>query len=95
MVTVTEGAKQVLKEKLLAHTSEPDVGIRLESEPSGQLGLVLDRESEGDQVVEHDEMKVLLVAPELATKLEGITLDTEDTSEGRRLVIRKEEEDED
>ncbi len=91
MVTVTEGAKQLLKEKLLAHRSEPDVCMRLESEPSGQLVLVLDRESEDDQVVEHDEMKVLLVAPEVATKLEGVTIDTEDTSEGPRLVLSKEQ----
>jgi Fe-S cluster assembly iron-binding protein IscA len=89
MVTVTEGAKQVLKEKLLASTSEPDVGIRLKSEPSGELSLTLDSESEGDQVVEQDGMKVLLVTPQLATKLEGITIDTEDTSEGPRLVVSK------
>ena len=91
MVSVTEAAKQELKKKLLEYAAEPDVGLRLKSGPSGQLGLVLDRESEGDQVVEHDEMKVLLVASELATTLAGSTVDIEDTNEGRRLVVSKQQ----
>ena len=90
MVTVTEAAKQELRKKLLAHTDEPDVGIRLQSDASGQLGLVPGRESQGDQVVEHEGTKVLLIAPELAATLKGITLDVQETAEGSKLVIRKE-----
>jgi len=40
---VTESAKQELKEKLLANTDDPEMCLRLQGEPSGQLGLVLDR----------------------------------------------------
>jgi Fe-S cluster assembly iron-binding protein IscA len=44
MLTVTEGAKQRLKELLLASTNDPDFGVRLVLKASGQTGLVLDRE---------------------------------------------------
>ncbi len=89
MVTVTEAAKQELKKKLTAHTEDPNAGIRLQSDASGQLSLVLGTESQGDQVVDHEGTKVLLVAPELSTSLEGISLDVEDTAEGSKLVVRK------
>ena len=90
MVKVTETAKQELKKQLLAYTNDPDLSIRLESKSPGELRLVLDRESEGDQVIEHEGTKVLLVAPELATALEGIALDVQDTTDGPKLVARKE-----
>jgi hypothetical protein len=54
------------------------------------FGIVLDREAEGDQVVEHEGAKVLLVASELAPVVEVVTLDVQDTTEGSKLVIRKE-----
>ena len=53
------------------------------------LGLVPDREAEGDQVVEHKGVKVLLVASELAPAVDGITLDVQDTAEGQKLVVSK------
>ena len=89
MLTVTEGAKQLLKETLLAHSDDPETGLRLSMNPPGQLGMVLDREAEGDQVVEHEGAKVLLVAPELAPVVEGVTLDVQDTPEGTKLVVLK------
>ena len=66
MLTVTETAKQLLKETLLAHSDDPEAGLRLSMKPPGQLGIMLDSEAEGDQVVEHEGAKVLLVASELA-----------------------------
>ena len=53
MVTVTESAKGLLKEILTAHSDDPEMGVRLASDPQGQLGLVLGKEEPGDQVVEH------------------------------------------
>jgi len=87
MLTVTEGAKQHLKKVLLTHTDDPELGVRLKVDESGEYGLTLDREAEGDQLVEHEGSKVLLVAHEVAERLAELTLDTEDTPEGTRLRL--------
>ena len=89
MLTVTESAKQLLKETLLAHTDDPEVSLRLELKPPGQFGVVLGREAEGDQVIEYEETTVLLVAAELASAVEGIALDVQDTADGPQLVVSK------
>jgi Fe-S cluster assembly iron-binding protein IscA len=89
MLKVTESAKQLLKETLTAHSDDPEIGLRLSLKPPGQFGIVLDREAEGDQVVEHEGAKALLVAPELGSVVEGVTLDVQDTPEGPKLVISK------
>ncbi len=89
MVTVTESAKGLLKEILTAHSDDPEMGVRLASDPQGQLGLVLDKEEPGDQVVEHQGVKALLVASELAPALEEVTLDVQDTEDGPKLVVHR------
>ena len=48
-----------------------------------------DDEQEGDQVVEHEGSKILLVRAELTTQLEGVTIDCQDTPEGPQLVLSK------
>jgi Fe-S cluster assembly iron-binding protein IscA len=90
MLTVTGEAKQLLKETLIEHSNDPKIGIRLSVKEGGQFGIVLDSESEGDQVVEHGGAKVLLVSSGLATVLEGSRLDVRDTDEGRKLFLSKE-----
>jgi len=90
MLTVTEGAKQILKEELLANTDDPEMCLRLKGEPGGQLGLVLDKEAPDDYVVEHEGSKVLLIGKELPDVVDELTLKTEDTPEGPKLVIRRE-----
>ena len=90
MLTVTEDAKQILKEKLLANTEDPELVLRLKRDPGGQLGLVLDKEAPDDYVVEHEETRVLLIGKELADVVDELTLTTEDTPEGPKLVIRRE-----
>jgi len=90
MLTVTEDAKQILKEKLLANTEDPELVLRLKRDPGGQLGLVLDRQAPDDYVVEHEETRVLLIGKELADVVDELTLTTEDTPEGPKLVIRRE-----
>ena len=89
MLTVTESAKQLLKKTLLAHTDDPEISLRLSLKAPGQLGIVLDREAEGDQVVEHEGAKVLLVASELAPTVDGVTLDVQDTPDGPKLAVSK------
>jgi len=91
LLTVTNGAKQLLLEALLANTDDPEVGLRLALGPGGQLALVLDKEAEGDQVVEHEGSKVLLVGAELAFVVDGVTIDVRDTEDGPRLVVLRPE----
>jgi Fe-S cluster assembly iron-binding protein IscA len=82
MLTVSEKAKQHLKEMLLEHTDDPEVGLRLSPGPSGQLGLALSREESGDQVIMHEGAKVLLVASEMNALLDNATLDVQDSLDG-------------
>jgi Fe-S cluster assembly iron-binding protein IscA len=87
VLTVTNEAKQLLLEALLANTDDPEIGLRLALGPGGQLALVLDKEAEGDQVVEHKGSKVLLVGAELAFVVDGVTIDVRDTEDGPRLIV--------
>ena len=90
MLTVTDSARQLLKETLTAKSDDPEVGLRLSMESTGQFGLVPDREVQGDQVVEHEGSKVLLVASELAHAVDGLTLDAQDTPDGPKLAVLRE-----
>jgi len=90
MIGATERAKQELKRILNANTDEAEACLRLTANNQGQLALAIDVERQGDQVVEHEDSKVLLVEKELADTLQGITIDVEDTPEGTRLVISTE-----
>ena len=88
MIDVTERAKQELKKILSSKVDNPLAGLRLiTSGPRGQFGFSIDVEMPGDQVVDYEGSKVLLVESELATRLEGHTLDMEDTAEGTQLVL--------
>jgi Fe-S cluster assembly iron-binding protein IscA len=90
MIGVTERAKQELKRILVANVDNPQAGLRLTAGELGQLGLGIDTEMPGDTVVEYEGSKVLMVEQKLADRLQGISLDVEDTPEGPRLVIVKE-----
>ena len=61
--------------------------LRLMDRGEGILGLGLDIELPGDQVVEYRGIKVLNIEPELAAKVKGITLDVDDTPDGLELVL--------
>ena len=92
MIAVTERARQELKKILSVNVDDPEVGLRLTAAGAGHFGLSADAEISGDQVVEHEGSKVLLVEQELADQLEGITLDVEDTPEGPKLAMFKSSE---
>jgi Fe-S cluster assembly iron-binding protein IscA len=92
MLTVTDRAKQLLKETLTVYGDDPEVCLRLSVKSPGRFGLGLDSEVEGDQVVEHEGKKVLLVAPELAPMVERVTLDVQDTSDGPKLVVSQKQQ---
>ena len=92
MLTVTESAKQNLREILLATTNDSEFGLRLSMKPRGQLGLmlVLDKEAPGDYVVKHEGLKILLVRQGLVPLVNGVTIGTQDSPEGSRLTIWRE-----
>ncbi len=90
MIGATERAKQELKRILDDNTDKPEACLRLTSDEKGQLGLAVDVERQGDQAIEHEDSKVLLVEGSLADRLQGITIDVEDTPEGAKLVVSAE-----
>jgi len=88
MLSVTEEAREVLAKSLEASEAPENQSLRLERDGQGQFGLAFDEEREGDQVVEHAEKAVLLVAPETSALLDGAVLDVVATPEGKRLTLR-------
>ncbi len=92
MVSVTERAKEKLKEFLGTKTEDASVGLRLEWTPSGEFAVFPDQERADDQVVEHQGVVVLLVgqeiAQEIAQKVGDTTIDCDEIGPSPRLVIR-------
>ena len=87
MVNVTERAKQELNRLLTQNVDWPEARLRIMDRGQGNIGLGIDIEAPGDQIVEYDGRRVLICEPVLATSLKGITLDIDDTPEGAELVI--------
>ena len=87
MIGITDRAKQQLKKTLSDNVDMPQAGLRLVARGEGQLGLGIDVENPGDEVVEFEGSKVLMVEKNLAANLTGVTLDVEDTEEGAKLVL--------
>jgi Fe-S cluster assembly iron-binding protein IscA len=92
MLEVTLGAKELLKEVLSANSEQPEAGLRLTMNDAGELGLGIDSEKEGDQIVEHEGSKILFIEQVLSDHLEGFAIDLVDTPEGARLTILKKDE---
>jgi len=91
MLTVTANAKEKLKEAL-QEQADPEMAIRIIPSPSNpdQLQLALDKPKEEDQVVESDDgIKLLLVGPDLAPALEGITMDYQETPQGSGFTMSR------
>ena len=89
MLDVTERARQELNRILSENADSPESGLRLTISGEQQLRLAIDTEMPGDQIVEHEGSKVLLVETELAISLKEFTLDIEDTPEGPALTMLK------
>ena len=93
MIKVTEGARQELSRILLSTVDMPQARLRLFPREQGELGLGIDIEMPGDEMVEHDGSAVLVVEKRLASDLKGVTLDVDNTPDGNELVICYESED--
>lgn len=88
MITVTERAKEKLKALLIASEAVPEEGLRLLPRPDGLFVLALDTELSGDQVVDYEGYKVLLVGIEYFKGLDGKTMECQDTADGAVLFVR-------
>ena len=71
MIGATELAKQELKRVLNAKTDKAEACLRLKVNDQGKLALAIDIEREGDQALEHEGSKLLLVERDLADTLQG------------------------
>jgi Fe-S cluster assembly iron-binding protein IscA len=89
MVTVTERAKEKLKELLQGETDDPSLGLRLVTTPSGEIGMFADRERDDDQIVEYQGSAVLLVNEGVASTIGDATIDYDDSDPGPRLVMTR------
>lgn len=91
MLDVTESARALLKGLLTANSDETEAGLRLTMNDAGEFGLAIDVEQEEDQVIEHEDCKILFIEKNVSDKLDGFTIDIQDTPEGARLSILKKE----
>lgn len=92
MLTVTEAAKEKLKEAIQREGADPKTAVRVTSSPSmpDQLKLVLDKEKKEDHVVKNEEgAKILLVAQDLAPMLKDMVLDYKKTPREESFTIYK------
>jgi len=65
--------------------------LRLVPAEGGRAGLILDMYRDGDQVVEHDGEKILVVGPELSDAVENLVFDCEDSPAGPQLTLSEAE----
>jgi Fe-S cluster assembly iron-binding protein IscA len=93
MLEVTVEAKEKLKEALFEEQlTDPGVIFRITPIHSipNRLGIALDKENKGDQIVKSEEgIKILLIESDLAQELEGMVLDYLKTSKGEGFLISK------
>jgi len=87
MINITERAKQALKQILAANIDLSQGRLRLMDRGQGKLGLGVDIEMPGDELVKYGGSTVLVVERGLAANLKGVTLDVEDSGNGSKLVI--------
>ena len=87
MINITQQAKKALKKILTAHVDLSQGRLRLIDRGQGKLGLGVDIEMPGDELVKYNGSTVLIIERGLVANLKGVTLDVEDSLEGSKLVI--------
>ncbi len=91
MLSVTQSARQQLRDIVRANIDDPGFTLRLVANPSGDFAFTIDRARDDDQIVEHEGHIVLLVGSELSDAVEGLTIDWQETVEGPCLVMFSEQ----
>lgn len=84
---VTPRASAALKDVLDSTEHEPQQILRLVQDPEGNLGLALDVERDGDQVVEHQGARTMAIDSGISERLSGITLDVQDSPKGELFTL--------
>src|SRR5215468_1512497 len=88
MVTVTERAKErLLEQKQAARIEEPEIGLRVSADSTGQWMLIADHARDDDQVVRHNGSTVLLIDPVAQSVLEGAQVDCVATADGEMELV--------
>lgn len=88
MLEATERAKEKLKGILIEqNVKDPQAAMRIIIEPSGELRFCIDIEFSEDQVIDYKSKPVLRLAPEVAKRLEGKTLDVKDFPDGPDFAL--------
>jgi len=87
MIGITDRALKELK-RILSYSVDYSYGrLRLIDRGKGHLGLGIDIELPGDEVVEYEGSGLLVVEQRLAASLDGITIDVDDNDGSAQLVI--------
>ena len=90
MLTVTTNAKKKFKKLLQKQDSDKGFSIRITHSTSKKntFEFILDKEKESDQVVKSEEgINILLIGNDVASTLEGKTIDYHETPEGAGFSI--------
>jgi len=87
MISVTDRARQELKRILSDTVDMPQACLRVIDRGQGKLGLGIDIEKPGDELVEYDGLTVLVVEQGLNLRLNGVILDVDDTDKDPELFI--------
>ena len=77
ILAVTPAAVSKLRQELQTRAIDSASGFRLVVSPlkPGQLRMVIDRDREGDFILENEGTRILLLSPDVATIMKGMTLD--------------------
>jgi Fe-S cluster assembly iron-binding protein IscA len=89
MLTITDSAKDKLRDDLQREKSEETL-LRIAGSSSDprQIGLFLDKEKEGDQVIADKEgERLLLIDQGMAHILTGLTFDYVNTDQGMHFTL--------
>lgn len=86
MISVTDKAAEVLHRSLEENEETEEDVFRIEMTNEG-IALALGSERDGDQLVEHENRTVLAIEFDIATALDGASIDAVETPDGTRLVF--------
>ena len=86
MIKITERAKQLVQLILNAKVDFPGGLLRVMDSGQGTLGLGIDIEMPGDEIVKYEGSAILVIERKFAANLKKITLDVEESIKGPENV---------
>jgi Fe-S cluster assembly iron-binding protein IscA len=86
-MNVTVRAADVLHQALDEEQADESRALRVTLAEEGGYRLGVDDEREGDDVIEHDGRKILLMEPAVARALDEVTLDVVAADGGTQLAL--------